>query len=95
MGWKPRYSRNSAWICRSPETSAAMCSSVWAAEICTRSRACPSGTTGNPKPITKTPSSSRRFYMAIAFAVSWTMIGQIAVGLSRTSKPASRMPARA
>ena len=33
--------------------------------------------------------------MAMALAVSWTMIGQIAVGLCSTSKPASRMPARA
>ena len=36
------------------------CSGSSAADICTRTRAVPSGTTGKPKPVTKTPSSSSR-----------------------------------
>ena len=53
-----------------------MWSSVCAADICMRSRALPSGTTGNPKPMTKTPISSSRSDMRIAAAVSPTMIGR-------------------
>src|SRR5205823_5026153 len=42
----------------SAATSPSICDVSWAAEIWTRRRAWPSGTTGYPKPITKTPSSS-------------------------------------
>src|SRR5690606_20598421 len=50
--WLQRYSFLNA------STSASTCPRSCAAEICTRSLACPSGTTGYPKPITNTPSSS-------------------------------------
>src|ERR1051326_5314411 len=73
----------------SASTSRSMWLFSWAAEIWQRSLACPSGTTGEPKPMTKTPSSRRRLLMAMALAVSPTMIGQMAVGLSRTLKPAA------
>ena len=55
---------------------------VSAALICTRMRAVPSGTTGKPKPVTKTPSFSSLSLIAIANAVSPTMIGTIALSLS-------------
>ena len=41
-------------------TAASICSGSSAADIWTRTRAVPSGTTGKPKPVTKTPRSSSR-----------------------------------
>ena len=67
-----------------------MCSSSIAADICTRIRAVPSGTTGKPKPVTKTPSSSSRSLKRIANAVSPTMIGTIAASPSSGAKPSAR-----
>ena len=58
------------------------CSGSSAADIWTRIRAVPSGTTGNPKPVTKTPSSRSRSDSAIAVEVSPTMIGMIAASPS-------------
>ena len=54
-------------------------SRVSALEIWTRTRAVPSGTTGYPKPVTNTPSRRSLSLMAIAKAVSPTMIGTIAL----------------
>ena len=53
-------------------------------------RAVPSGTTGKPKPVTNTPSSSRRSENRIANAVSPAMIGMIAPSPSSGEKPRSR-----
>ena len=71
-----------------------MCSSSIAADIWTRTRAVPSGTTGKPKPVTKTPSSSSRRENSIANAVSPTMIGTIAASPSSGLKPISRSRSR-
>src|SRR5581483_1995091 len=75
-------------------TARSTCSSSIAADIWTRIRAVPSGTTGYPKPVTKTPSSSSRRLNSIANAVSPTMIGTIAASPSRGLKPSARRRSR-
>src|SRR5215469_14484498 len=62
--------------------------------ICTRMRAVPSGTTGKPNPVTKTPSFNSMSLILIANAVSPTMIGMIALSPSSGLKPSEVSPAR-
>ena len=62
---------------------------VCAADSWHRTRACPCGTTGKPKPVTNTPSSSSISLIWIARAVSPTMIGTIGVSPASGAKPAS------
>src|SRR5438876_10603588 len=54
-----------------------------------RTRASPCGTTGNPNPVTKTPSSSNMPLILIADAVSPTIMGIIGVSPGSGLKPAS------
>jgi hypothetical protein len=67
---------------------------VCAAEIWQRTRASPFGTTGNPNPVTNTPSSSSSSLIWIAAAVSPTMIGTIGVSPGSGANPASTMRSR-
>ena len=50
---------------------------MWAAEIWQRTRASPLGTTGKPKPVTNTPSSSSISLMRIALEVSPRITGPL------------------